>query len=476
MASRYEQYDGVTDANQLRQGFVMSYIPRISMYRDWLRWYDNDFGSLTAVTKNLTNGLSLFDAADLKVLPFFSVSSKYYQDSVLARRPVISLTHENDPLQRWIDEHKYEIFYYLDRAMEYWSITGRGVLTTAPDRLRAVDPSEWVPIQDPQDKEELIGHALMHPWRERLEADLLPDTHRVTNRMNKVHWAIGEEVSTLDTYRSAEGQVLGPEVGERRVSDINGVFIFGNGRGFYGDIAPVAMSVMVHWTLLSRRMHRFSDPPLMVPLGAGGANVTFPGDTTQQLAAGGNELRQRLLTERGPLIEVMGQVSGNFGYLQADVKIAETLEMMRWLGSIMHLASGVSPQAFGQGIGAGMGGEAIRQAMLRSGQLITEQRSALERLFPSIIQKMGAPILDLTTVTFTWPDDPFEDRDTSVSTMLELLSSGELLPGEVRQAAGWPPLSPEELLTRVAALEQLKTRTFVRREEAPDATGEDRPD
>ena len=58
---------------------------------------------------------------------------------------------------------------------------------------------------------------------------------------------------------------------------------------------------------------------------------------------------------------------------------------------------------------------------------------------------MGAPEGEFT---FVWPDDPFADREVSIGTQLEMLDAGELLPGEVRVAAGWEPFTEEQLRER----------------------------
>ena len=459
--SRFERYDGVTSMDQIGRGFVLNHIQRLVNYKRYQDWYDNKFKTLFPAKQTLTNGLALFDFEDLKILPLFAISSKYYQDAILARRPIMQVTVDHPPLTEWLDEMRRAIFTALDEALEHWSITGRGVLATGPNRIRAVDSAEWIPVQHPEDKDLLIGHVLIHPWRDRNAGDTLPDTKSIFNRINLVKWVVGDRASSLETHQF-DGSTISSIEGSTRVGDVNGVFTFGSGRGFYPDIAGPAVDIMVHWTLLSRRMHRFSSPPLVVPQGAGGANVTMPnGETLALTGSAGSVLRQALLNGEGPLIEVPTGVDANsFGYVQAEVQISETLAAMEWVGSTIHQSSGISGTAFGDGLGRNMSADAIRQTMLRSGQLISEQRGAIERIFPEAIQAMGAPIPEGVPlhrlISFVWPDDPFTDRDKSIDTGKILYDSDELMPGELRQWAGWPPFTDQQVAEREARQQQMQ--------------------
>ena len=445
----FQPYDGVDSLDIIGPGFNIGQLPRLAAYRQFQQWYRNDFSSLYAETPSLTNGLTLFDFRDLKRLPIFSIASKFYQDSILARRPNVHT--QDDALSNWLASNARQIFSTLDKAMEYWSVCGTGVIATyTSNKIRQIDPAWHIPVQNPQDKDEIIGHAVMFPWYARTGGDIAPSTQRSMNRVTVVKYLIETDASTVETFEMA-GLIIGNRLTGPDPSDLNGVFTFGNGVGFYGDMQGPVGEMMVAWTLLGRRVNRFSDPHLLLPQSSSGATITLPDGTTvpTTLAQGGADARRSLLDGRGAMIEVPGETTGQYGYLQADVEIIATLDMMQWLSDVIYIASGVPPTSYGVSVGRGESGEARKQAMQRSAQLISEIRFAVELLFPEAARNIGAPVPEVNTgdhaLTFVWPDDPFEDRQESVQTMLNMLDKGELQKGEVRVAAGWPPYSDEEL-------------------------------
>ena len=226
----FQKYDGVTSLDQITTGFDLS-LPRFKAYETYYRWYRREYRQLYRGGNNLVNGLSLFDFDDLIKLPIFNVTSKYYQDSALGRRPLLHTAEQ--ALADWFNTLNKTTFDKIDESIEYWSITGRGVLYTTTDgKIRPADPVEWIPIQNPKDKDELIGHALVHRWREREENDLTRDDQNLKNRITVIKFTIATKTSTVETFR-LDGNIIGASLVPEATSNVSGVFIYGNGQGFY---------------------------------------------------------------------------------------------------------------------------------------------------------------------------------------------------------------------------------------------------
>ena len=459
----FDSYDGVTSLDQVRDGFNLR-LPRIAAYERFKQWYKGDYRTLYSARNSLVNGLTLFAFEDLVKLPAFEVPSKFYQDSILARRPQLN-TEYPDVEQQW-KEHAYDIFKALDKAIEYWSYTGAGVLISKSDgTIQAIDPAEHIPVQDPQNKDRIIGHVLAYQWRERDEQDLLTDRQRQVNRVNVVRVTQPEDMteratSEIQTYHLAgPNGIIGPAIGEKQTADVTGVFMFGNRRGWYHSCQDAAAAIMVRVTLLGRLLNRFSDPHLWLPPGTGGSNVTFEGGTTQQMATLNAANKAKLIEGTGALIEASTEGPGTgYGYIQGNPQAQEVLLILEWLANWIHLGSGVSPTSWGVNVGRNESGEARKQAALRSAQLISSTRQEIERLFPSMLVAAGitlpGDVPPNEVVSLSWADDPFGDAIDDIDQNIKLYEVGAIDINELREAAKRLPFTEEQMNEFLASQQQ----------------------
>ena len=84
-----EVEDGVTALDQVGEGFNFNLLTRLHFYYRWEQWYKNQYNTLFRQAPSLVNGLTLVDLHDLVSLPVFPVTSKYYQDTILAKKPLV---------------------------------------------------------------------------------------------------------------------------------------------------------------------------------------------------------------------------------------------------------------------------------------------------------------------------------------------------------------------------------------------------
>ena len=333
----------------------------------------------------------------------------------------------------------------------------------------------YIEVKNPEDVDEVNGHVLFFPWRERDEGDIQPDS--VVQSMNRVTVvyvpADGESTRAVFEYTGTGGDsgLIGRRLEGPDPSDCTGVFRFGNKVGWYNDIEGSVRAMIVEYTLLQRRVNRFSDPHVLLPQQSLNAQVTTR-DGKKAAVADSPNLLKEIMDGKGQVWLLAGVQDGNnFGYLQGEAMIESSIQLLEWLGNWIHISSGVAPTTFGVGIGKGESGEARKMAMQRSSQLCSEVRNGIERIMPYVLLGMGCPLNPdnpSEDVEVVWLDDPFADRGEAYPLVEAVYDRDEATGNELRHAAGMSPLTEEQQAQMQEKMEAEMTRTKELMEADPD--------
>ena len=431
--------DGVVDFAQVTTGFNTG-LPRIEDQRRFGQWYDGDYANLIPKTGTLANGLTLFSRTDLVDVPIFRLISSYYQDGILSSRPTIVAS--NNSLKAWLADRKDMIDRVLEKAILNWSVMGRVVfLTDTAGNWRAVRPYNHIAVKSPDDEEKVIGHILIYPFRQPTGGVQHPTlVKNVPDRINVLKYSEELGINEFAQYQVA-GTVIGNLVQGPITGSVTGVWDGGGDDSIYRPIAKLCSTLMVRLTLANRGMNRNSDPHMTVPAGAlAAAPPQLPGNPVSDTKP--KNLQEAIANGRGAILGVSPDENGTYGYMTFDAAPAGVQAAIEYLVSLIHVSSGVPAQSFGFNVGLNESGAARKTAMLRSEQLIREIRNELERLFPLMIQALGAPA---GNIHISWGRDPLESEEERDDRVLKLLAGGIITQNEARELLNMEPLPEEEM-------------------------------
>lgn len=149
----------------------------------------------------------------------------------------------------------------FEEASTYRSIKGTGVVVVDGDgTLRPVDSSNWYPIYNPVDRNQMIGHIVSYFYR----AD--PSVEQSEMHMPDRADMLVTDLDGTGTRRTflVEGQTLGRLIDEAPLA-LRGIVEFGGHYSDYVDLIPIVQAYEHRFARLTRVLDNNSDPHLMVP-------------------------------------------------------------------------------------------------------------------------------------------------------------------------------------------------------------------
>ena len=394
------------------------------------QYYEGDYSALlSGITATAANGLSSIGSAvnDLTPVNWCRVVTDFYIRALFSERPAV--TSLAPSRQAFIDDRREEVFAALERASEWRSIKGWGVLmVTSGAGLVAVDSSYYFPLRDEADVHRTIGHVLAYKYRAYDPTEtLVNDPRRIANRIRIVRYSEMLGVNDVTTYTLEGGVTIGQPL-ESAPSDVQGIWSWGrDDQDDYHDIASLILQAAIRLTLSQQALNRNANPHLQ-----------GPGPGIDALARDTAGYRR---TAMGLLLPVEYN-QPPYEWVSWDPGLEAAYEMLRELRESIHTVTGVPRVVFGfagsgASGGAGESGEARDRLMYSAMARVRTLRREIENILPMVLDAMGAPEGDTTV---SWVADPFASVQERTQEVLMMLTSGVISIDEARERFGYMPM------------------------------------
>lgn len=404
--------------------------------RKYNDWYDKRYNTLYRNEPSISNGRKLLDNQyDTIDLPVFKVASDFYNSAVLAEEP--AMTSQTTSGTTWLEQNKGRILRALRRGTKHWSIQDYGVWTAEPNMIRAVEPTFYFRVGEPDQPDALVGHIIAVPWRYRTLDELNVHVQgNIPNRITVIKVGVNEQGERFSTQQVFEfdGNVIGSALTGLTPSTIVSVCVAGTGDSWYGDVQDLAGRIITSITLIDDDINRMRNQPRFVPGSLREKlnellTINERTPSPQQLVKSINELIR-------PVVVIDGQEDDASAYSTDKViDLSGTFEALRTQLDLFFIGSGLPPSSFGIGVGRGESGYAREKAQDAASARARAYRSDLTECLPELVVGAGAP--QGGTYTFNWSAPPFQDRTARQQEIISLKMAGIISARQAAEALGW---------------------------------------
>ena len=304
---------------------------------------------------------------------------------------------------RWLEENAIAVFKALERATRYWSIHDLAVLTAEQDEqgnaiIRAVDPAAYIRIGEREQRDALVGHAILYPYRQpdsqmedKVHADLTP------NRIQVNKWT--PEYSVVEHYYF-DGQYIIGQLISRQESPIQAICVAGRGESWYHSAKDIAARMMVTHGLALRAIARYENRMRFLPSGVADAVRTTLAGTGQNARVSLQEMTKHIEGLVNPIISMRpDDAPPDFSAEVLD--IAPHLEMFQYDLDQFYILAGLPPTSYGIGVGKGESGIAREKAQDAAASRARAYRRDLQGCLPELCAGAGMPATR-SSVSWSW--------------------------------------------------------------------------
>ena len=358
------------------------------------------------------------------MLPLFKLPSDFIANAVMNDLP-----HATGQ-EQFMKEYGNMIDKALRRGTRYWSVLDRGVWTAELGQVRAVNPLYYYRVGEPEQKDELVGHIIAYPYRERTQEEKLnPQSNLIPNRIKVTKVSMGR--ATVQTFMYDGAVIVGVPVTPLLESPITEVCVAGNGESWYEGVKGLAAQIIIGYTNLIQDENRFRNRAMYVDAGVvAQLQAMLP---PMDRPANSHELRAVYDKLVRPLIPIAKDHQPPT--MKEEIDLSDMRETWRSQLDLFFMASGIPPSSFGIGVGRGESGYAREKAEDASAARARAYRRDLEECLPRIARAIsGQPSLD---IVFQWSSSPFQNVAEESERLLALNAQGILTATEVRNLLGY---------------------------------------
>ena len=431
--------------------------------RRWWRWYEQiDYRDVFPANPTTSNGLALLgpapppnpkeleqnigrpgqrDYPDLQIIPIHKLASDFIRHATISEAPIFSAQSETQ--SEWLADAMPSIFAAIRRATRYWSVHDLAVLTAEQDAdgnpvVRAVDPISYVRIGQREQRDALVGHALIYPYRDPYgpEEDKV-GVNETPNAVMVVKFMPGGE-NWVEHYEYSGTQIGRQKSRER--SSIQAICVAGAGESWYDGSQDTAARIMIMLSLIHRAISRYENRTRYIP--AEVASQIHDVIATAERGAGREppmdfrSITEMLEATANPVIAVgSGDVPPESP--RDDLMLDYYFEAARTNLDLFWLLGGLTPSSFGIGVGRGESGVAREKAQDAAVSRARAYRRDLAECLPELCAGAGMPMVEGSNVSFGWTSSPFENQQSRTENLVMLHREGIITREDARSWLGF---------------------------------------